>query len=362
MMRIAAHEGTPLAQAMLDSYRGLTPEARTAKDLDSSEWPEPTGPRDRYLLAYHAIRSRDAGAVLPNLGEEVRAAVPHAEELHMAWTFGSLNRSAGGERLRLANEFVQRLARLELAYGARTASTQNLLGAVCGIAGWHEEGLRAAESSIELAPRSHTNRTNAAGNAVHLGLYSSAREHALVGLELAPWDLKCADHLMWACIGARDFDAGLEAFEPFAAELDAASPGLVASKRALIEIYRGLDLRASAGSDEPDGPDTAALQACLDRAEALTRTVVEQTEAAGGNVFDPTHYLNLIEATREGADARLFQALALEALSEPRPWLFARVLAYFPEQLPDPSGQYTRALLESLLQQMLASESVFAGK
>jgi serine/threonine-protein kinase len=364
MERIAAHEGTPLSQSMLASYRALTAEAHTSEDLDWSEWPEPDGVRDQYLLAYHGIRSRDFELVWPNLSEEVRGAIPHAEELHLAATVGTVGHPSVQERNRLASEFLERLTLLEDAYGRDTAATQNLRGAVCGIAGWYDRGFRASLRSVQLAPRSHINRTNAAGTAIHLGSYEAAREHALIGLKISPWDDKLAQHLVWSFIGERNFDEGLAVIPQFEEHLESIQPGYVATRLALLEIYRGLYMRTRARVDSEWDPSSleSEVQQCLARAESHVEEAIGRANANGAEGWDPTYYQGLIEALREDDAARLFETLAKEALENPRPWLFHRILNYFPDQFPDRVGPSTRALLEALVEQVQASEFGFAGK
>ncbi|MEO0651693.1 MAG: serine/threonine-protein kinase, partial [Planctomycetota bacterium] len=267
MLAIADRVDSPLSHALAVSYAKLEPGASGSAALELSELPAPSGQRDRLLRAWHHLRAFEDPQAEALLDEALLETQPLAEELRFALVgFAGLEPV---QRRARALQLEADVRRFEQRNVGRTATTAHFLAFARGHINDYRGSLALARESIALAPRSHTNRTNAAHSAFALGLIDESREHLDVALELRPNDFKPARTLVWTFIAEGDHDGAHAALERFGSALEARIPGWSKEFALTIETYRALTLWSTARDEQRDPGADVALAETLDAARGF---------------------------------------------------------------------------------------------
>lgn len=332
MQRIARSEGTALAQALARAYADLPAGASGHRALDLAGLPEARGPRDRYLLGYHGLRSwSDAGDEQARalLDDEVVQAVPHAATLR--FILRSLTAHSEAERFREALALHEDVLLHEQQIGARTASTAHWACYALCMAHAYQGALEAGLTSVELAPRFHTNRNNASAAAFALGEYELARELLLEALDVRPDDPKLMPWIVWSHVAQGDIPAAQAAIDAW----EQAPPGVDEALRGEVALFEALQLRQAEASRE-------LVLGALERAEQAYAEAMALGQPA------PSGQLQRLSAALADDDAEaLFQALAEIAVRQPRRLQWA--LALLEQNVPGELGQGSTAALKAIL-------------
>ena len=332
MGRIARDEGTPLAQALAQAYAALPAGAAGHGALDLSALPEPRGPRDRYLLGYHGLRSwSDAGDEQARglLDDEVVQAVPHAADLR--FVLRSLTAPSEAERFRAALALHEEVLLHEQRIGTRSASTAHWACYALNMAHAYRGALEAGLTSVALAPRFHSNRNNASAAAFALGDYGQARELLVEALDVRPEDPKLMPWIVWSHVAQGDLAAANAAIDAW----QQPPIGAAESLRGEVALFEALELRQAGGP-----PD--AVAAALDRSRQAYARVVEL-----GQPGPSAQLQRLAAALANDDDEALFQALADIAVRQPRRLQWA--LDLLEQNVPDELGQGSTAALRAIL-------------
>jgi tetratricopeptide (TPR) repeat protein len=332
MGRIAREEDTPLAQALALAYASLPAGAAGHGALVLSGLPEPRGPRDRYLLGYHGLRSwSDAGDEQARglLDDEVVQAVPHAADLR--FVLRSLTAPSEAERFRAALALHEEVLLHEQRIGTRSASTAHWACYALNMAHAYRGALEAGLTSVALAPRFHSNRNNASAAAFALGDYGQARELLVEALDVRPEDPKLMPWIVWSHVAQGDLAAANAAIDAW----QQPPIGAAESLRGEVALFEALELRQAGGP-----PD--AVAAALDRSKQAYARVVEL-----GQPGPSAQLQRLAAALANDDDEALFQALADIAVRQPRRLQWA--LDLLEQNVPDELGQGSTAALRAIL-------------
>lgn len=336
MAVVAEFVNSDFARALAARYASADPAQSGFRALDLAGLPEAHSALDRYLLGYHLLRQEQVGEALKLLGQPDVRAIPHAEELQLAWAeFGD---RTGAARAQFALQQYSDLLRLESRIGARTAGTAHIAGRMLLAQGRHEEAAGACAEGISLAPRAHVLRINAALSAFALGRLDEAREHLAVAAELRPNYAHVFENLVWVEIAARRFDVAAKLVEKAAPGLVPEDSGWGAYWSGVVDAYAALDARQNS--------DPEACQRLV--AEALEHFSAVPERVTDKNGWATDAALRIALSLDERNDAELFLALA-DVLAEAPDnwWRQALLLRHMPEQLDSTATQALRGILRA---------------
>ena len=346
METIARHEGTAFSRALADRYSELNTEELQLHAISFDALPEPSTPRDRYLKAYHDLRSFEDDAALELLDEEVCAALPHAEELRFALV--NLGAFDTLERQSQALELLADIERLEERMGVRTATTAHFAAYALSSANVFDLALEAGLEGIDLAPRSHVNRTTTGFAAFALGRYDLAREVLSVATELCPGDSKPIRTMLWSYVAEGRFDEALAFLERTAPAVVESIPWWYEGMAADIEVYRVLGAAAPS-----EGSDSVELDASVQR----LRGHLERAYELG---FPRTAFLpQVLDALDAEDPQRLVTLLATEFSKDVRRLWRLRILRqHLPDRLEPAALQAVEGLIEAFELEMTGTPIV----
>lgn len=346
MRVIANHVDTPLARALAQAYASVAPGSRGSKVVPLGDLPAARTIEDRYLRAYHHLRAFEDAEALALLEGEVSEAIPHAEELRFALV--ELERFEPLERKQRALDLHTDVRQLENRLGIRTATTAHFGAYALASANAYQNALDLAVEGIELAPRSHVNRTTAGWVAFALGSYEQAREILGVAMDLRPNDRKPLNNMVMTHVAEREFEAAHRLLRARCAEIEKLFPPWTEETAAEIEVYRALYGWTSSA-------DRKVVDANILDAIARARHHLERAEELGSDsksTFVP-QVLDALEARDEQA---LFEALAIEFRTEVRRlWRLPILRLSFPEQLEPGPTAALRELIQALEREVAGS-------
>ena len=185
---ISGRLASDFAQALAERYRdlldtyavapGVAPASTDALDL--SDLPEPKGPADLFLAAYHFGRAGDwdrAKTLLadPSLNEDVAA-----QELSLRFYVGD------------PEQLIRRIAWIEDQLGRRTALSAHWLGWALMAQKRYGAAIDVIEDGLALAPESRRLHENAGVVLWRLGEFDGALEHFLEAAAIHPIAVKPA--------------------------------------------------------------------------------------------------------------------------------------------------------------------------
>jgi tRNA A-37 threonylcarbamoyl transferase component Bud32/tetratricopeptide (TPR) repeat protein len=332
MRHLARTEDSALAAALAQAYAAVPAGQAGHAALNLAGLPEPSTPRDRFLLGYHALRDwSDAGDERARLllDEDVVRAVPHSALLRLV--LRNLTKTTEAERFRAALELHEEVLLHEQRLGTRSAASAHWACYALNLAHDYRGALEAGLESVALAPRFHSNRNNASAAAFALGEYERARELLSEAFEVRPDDPKLMPWLVWSHVAQGDYGHALAAIDDWRE----APLGAPESLRGEVEIFRALTLRQA-------GAEKAELAAALDRAQASFASVVEL-----GQPGPSAQLQSLAQALAADDGESLFQVLADIAVNQPRRlhWALGLLEQHVPEQLGQESTDALRGIL-----------------
>ena len=333
MAEVAASVATPFARELARRYGSAEARSGGFAALDLAGLPQASGAVDRYLLGYHLLREeRRAEALQLFAAPDVRA-IPHAEELLLAFSgFGGLE---GAELEHVALQRYADLVRLESRLGAPTASTSNIAGHLLLAQGRFDEALRAGAASVALAPRAHVPRINAALAAFSLGRLDEARDYLSVATELRPNYAHLFENLVWIELAARRFDVARELVRE-------AAPGLVPEDAGWGPYWLGVVASYAA----LDATDAATRSALVAEALAHFDAVQERVTDEEGWATDVAYRIAL--SLGEANVGELFHALVDVLADSPGNWWRQELLLrHMPAELDAAQTESLRRVLRA---------------
>ena len=336
MSVVARQVGTPYSNALADRYAALAPEARGALAVDLKELPERASALDRYLDAYHVLRTGDELAAFKLLSDPDVREIAHAEELRLAFTPFPKGLDSESKYQRAFEAYTDTI-RYEARIGGRTATTAHIAGRMLDVMNRYEEALDALREGIALADRAHTIRINAGFAAYGLVRFDEARRHLEVAIDLRPNYQKPLQNLVWALIGQEEFDEALDriARAPLDETDDNAQWRLL--QLASVEAHRALAERRRAEIEA----SKASVQRALDHRLAAQRF---------GKIPHDADFM-ILEGLIAGDDESIYIGLANLMLSDPHHFWRARsLLQNMPQDLSVDASEATRRVLEVLYQ------------
>ncbi len=339
MRRVAGHQATGFAESLAERYEAASLLPAGEVQLDLEGLPEPETLRDRYLRGYHHLRDFEDADALELLDEEVREAIPHAEELSFALV--EFGRFAPFERFKKALELHEDVLQLESRLGDRTASTAHFACYALSAANASTSALEAGLEGVQLAPRTHVNRTNVGWAAFVVGRNDVARENLRIANELRPSDSKPVRTMLLMNIAEGAFDAALQVVDQNAGAVTRVHPGWAESLRAEVETYRALNLWIDGNPNQR-------------RSQALTQAILaaRQHLAAGKAKGDPRslQFLSgVLDALENDDEQALAERLANEFSQDVRAmWRLTMLRNVLPEHLDPAPMQALSKVLEAL--------------
>lgn len=336
MAIVAEFVDSDFARALATRYSAADPKLSGIEALDLSQLPDAKSAVDRYLLGYHLLRQERVGEALQILGEPDVRAIPHAEELRLAWAdFGDRK---GAARVQFALQQYSDLLRLESRVGASTASTAHVAGRMLATQGRYEEAAKACAQGIALAPRAHVLRLNASYAAFALGRLDEARAHLAVAAELRPNYAHIFENLVWIEIAARRFDVATELAQKAAPGLVPEDAGWGAYWSGVVAAYAALDARHRSDAEAC----ARFVAAALEHFDAVSERVTDDdgwaTDAA----------LRIALALDEQNESELFLALADVLAESPDNWWRQELLLrHMPKELDPTATEALRGILRA---------------
>ncbi|QDU65668.1 serine/threonine-protein kinase [Engelhardtia mirabilis] len=345
MAAIARHENTDFARKLAEAYARVAPGAAGSDAVDLTGLPEPRTARDRYLRAYHHLRAFEDPQAEALLDVEVVAAIPDAQGLLFALQV--LDAYQPPERHQRALELHGAVLDYEDRIGTRTATSAHYVSYALGFANAYASALEVGLESIELAPRSHVNRTNAGWAAFALGEHDLARELLAVAADIRPNDVKPVETTIWTYVAEGDFDAALAVIDARGPMLDRVLPWWGEDLAGAVESYQALAHTHGAEKSPLAAAAVARAREHFERARAL------------GNGGPATYFQQVLDAIDEADSQALIKALAVECSRDPRRlWLLRLLQQHFPEQLDTEPSESLRLLLQSIDRELTGARVV----
>jgi tRNA A-37 threonylcarbamoyl transferase component Bud32/tetratricopeptide (TPR) repeat protein len=345
MLFIARHVDTDYARALAARYAALPATALGDALLELAGLPAPQTALDRYLAAYHCVRSFDDARAIALLdGDEVRG-LPYAEELRLAClSFEGLDALTEHQSAFAAYTDV---IRLEARLGGRTATTAHYSGWLLDTMSRYDEALPILLEGIELAPRAHTIRINAGLASFALGLYDEAQRHLEVAIDLRPNYFRPLQVLVWVLLAQGRFDdaAARVAAAPLGESL--AMQRWRSVQFAIIETRRALDLRRRGALD--------ASRASTARAVALRDAAAD---LGAGLLIENSRSFALLEGLVANDDNAIFVALPRLMDEDPHNWWWLdEWLEHMPSSLDTAATDAVRAVFASYRRRLTSARA-----